>query len=112
MVDWTPGRGSEQTGRRPSVVIQANAYNRQGRYPNTVVLAVSRRGLDVISHVRLEPAKENGLTATSYVKCEQILTVSKQCLESRLGTLTEDELAQVETGLSSVVGLLTSDSFR
>lgn len=32
-VDWSPGRGSEQVGRRPALVVQTDAANRNARYP-------------------------------------------------------------------------------
>ncbi len=101
MVDFGTGRGSEQAGVRPAVVIQNDAGNRSPRYPNTVILAVSKKGRPIPFHVRLEPTERNGLSATSYIKCEQILTISKSRLHGtkRLGRLTGAEIRQVETAI-------------
>ena len=44
IVDWSPSRGSEQTGLRPAVVIQTDAANTNPYYPNTVVVTVSTKG--------------------------------------------------------------------
>jgi len=100
-VDFGRGRGSEQAGLRPAVVIQNDAGNRSDRYPNTVILAVSSKGRPIPFHVRVEPAERNGLSATSYVKCEQILTISKSRLHGSepIGRLTEAEIRQVETAV-------------
>ena len=49
MVDFGMGRGSEQAGIRPAVVIQNDAGNRSPRYPNTVILAVSTKGRPIPS---------------------------------------------------------------
>src|SRR5579862_7740433 len=86
-VDWNPARGSEQAGRRPALVVQNDPFNRNTRYPNTIVVAVSTRGRDVPVHVMLEPTVENGLRERSYVKCEQVMTISKDRLEERIGTV-------------------------
>jgi len=103
-VDWSPGRGPEQTGRRPAIVVQTNAANHNPHYPNTVVVAVSTKGRNVPFHVRLEPSAENGLTAPSFAKCEQVLTISKQRLTERLGRVGE-EMSNVEAGLRLVLDL-------
>jgi len=104
-VDWSPGRGSEQAGRRPALVVQSDAANRNPRYPNVIVVAVSTKGRPLPFHIRLDPSDENGLVEVSFVKCEQIFTISKQRLERRLGRLTAEQLADVESGLAIVLDL-------
>lgn len=98
-IDWSPGRGSEQLGRRPGLIVQTDAANRNENYPNTIVAAVSRSGRDVPSHVRVEPTPENGLRETSFVKCEQLQTISKERLADPIGRLTESEMHQVSVAL-------------
>ena len=44
LVDWSPGRGSEQLGKRPALIIQTDAANTNPRYPNTIVLTLSTKG--------------------------------------------------------------------
>ena len=103
-VDWSPGRGSEQTGRRPALVVQTDAANHSS-YPNTIVVAVSTKGRDVPFHVSLEPSEENGLSEPSFAKCEQILTISKSRVTERLGRLGAADLGRVEAGLKRVLRL-------
>jgi mRNA interferase MazF len=98
-VDWSPGRGSEAGGRRPALIVQRDAGNRAATYPNTVVVAVSSQGHEIPLHVRIRPTRENGLKNVSFVKCEQIFTISKDRLGARLGRLRADELAQVGEAL-------------
>ncbi len=104
-VDWSPGRGSEQGGRRPALVIQTDAANHNPHYPNTIVVTVGTRGRDVPFHVPLEACETSGLSRPSFVKCEQILTISKERLESRLGRVTPKELDQVAAGVRLVCAL-------
>jgi mRNA interferase MazF len=105
LVDWSPGRGSEQLGTRPALVIQTDAANANPRYPNTIVLAISRTGHPVASHVKIEPNSANGLRETSYVKCEQVLTISKTRLIQFFGSISEDDLRAVEAALSRILVL-------
>jgi len=104
-IDWSPGRGSEQTGRRPALIIQTDAANRNPRYPNTIVVTVSSKGRDVPFHIPLQTTHESGLASRSFAKCEQVLTISKDRLDSRLGNASQDELQQVEAALRLILGL-------
>src|SRR5258708_37493572 len=89
MVDWSPGRGSEQTGVRPAVIVQNNAFNSNPNYPNTIVVTVSKHGRPVPTHVEIPQSAENGLwEPLSYAKCAQRYTVDKARLERRLGKIT------------------------
>jgi len=58
IVDWSPGRGSEQTGTRPAVVIQTDAANLNPHYPNTIVLTVSTKGKAVPFHIAIDPSEK------------------------------------------------------
>ena len=105
-VDWSPGRGSEQQGLRPALVVQTDAANSNPRYPNTIVVAVSTRGKPVPFHVPVEPSPGNGLKRRSYVKAEQLLTISKERLVERIGMLEREVLAQVEEAVKLVLELV------
>jgi mRNA interferase MazF len=98
-VDFSPGRESEAGGRRPALVVQCDPGNLARSYPNTIVLAVSSQGHEIPLHVRLRPTRQNGLKNTSFVKCEQILTIAKERLGPRLGRVTQSELEQVNEAL-------------
>lgn len=99
-VDWSPGRGSEQDGRRPALVVQNDAGNGSASYPNTIVAAISTKGRDIPLHVRLPRRKGLGLRQTSFVKCEQILTVSKDRLSlESIGRISGAELCEVDSAL-------------
>ena len=106
LVDWSPGRGSEQMGRRPALVIQTDAANTNPRYPNTIVLTLSTKGLSVATHVCIEPDHTNGLKETSWVKCEQILTISKDRLATPWGSVSAEDLKRVEAATKTALALV------
>ncbi len=107
MVDFNPSRGSEQAGVRPALVSQNDAGNSSPRYPNTIVLAMSTKGQPVPFHVRVEPSKANGLRETTFVKCEQILTIPKaRLLGGRaLGRLTAGQMEKAEIAIILSIGV-------
>jgi mRNA interferase MazF len=100
LVDWSPGRGSEQLGRRPALIVQNDAGNSSTNYPNTVVAAISTKGKAVPVHVAVRKSQRNGLRDDSFVKCEQITTISKSRLLSKpWGMLDAVEMARVDQAL-------------
>ena len=102
-VDWNPGRGSEQTGVRPALIIQNETGNRYSS--TTIVATVSTRPARAYPfHVAIN-AEESGLTRNSIVKCEQIQTIDQSRLGRLVGTLAEDKMAEVDVALSLSLGL-------
>lgn len=107
IVNWNPGRGSEQTGERPALIVQNNAFNANANYPNTIVVTISKSGRDLPTHVKLPQTAENGLwEPLSYVKCEQLLTISKSRLIRKLGSITPEQLADVSRALKRLLSLV------
>jgi len=84
-LDWNPPRGSEQAGRRPGVIVQHDPFNTNARYPNTIVAALTTKGRDVATHIAIDPSITNCLSERSYVKCEQVMTLSKERLGESFG---------------------------
>jgi mRNA interferase MazF len=89
-VDFGEPIGREQSGRRPAVVVSADALNES---PAGVVIVVPttttvRR---LPSHIEIEPGS-SGLDEVSYAKCEDVKSVSEQRLIAPLGTI-DDEIA-------------------
>lgn len=86
--------------------MQTDQGNTNARYNNIIVLAISRQGsLRILTHVYLEPTAENGLTDPSYVKSEQILTISKDRILERIGKLTDEDMADVDTAIKRALSL-------
>lgn len=106
-VNWSPGRGAEQQGTRPALIIQNDRGNASPAYPLTVVASMSRTERELALHVRIIPNEENGLTDATDVKCEQVMTIEKSRLLRRRGVITPDELSRVDLALKASMDLLT-----
>ncbi len=110
-VDWNPGRGSEQTGVRPALVLQNDVGNRFGS--TTIIAALTSRfdGLYPFM-VRLDP-DETGLTVPSVVNLSQLVTIAQQRLlpprgESLLrpvGHIDYPRMAEVDRALRTSLAL-------
>lgn len=102
-VDFSPGRGSEQSGVRPGLIIQNNAGNQYSR--TTIVAAISsKRRRPYLFHV-LITARESGLPEDSVVKCEQIQTVDQTRLGDLIGQLSNEKMQEVDLALHHSLGL-------
>lgn len=105
-LDWSPGRGSEQTGMRPALIIQSDAGNANPRYNLTIVATVSTKGkAHIPTHIEMLPAPANGLREVSYIKAEQVMTVAKDRLRQRIGRVSDAEMALVDAALKRSQGL-------
>ena len=103
LVDLDPVRGHEQAGRRPALVVSVDALN-QSAAELAIVLPMTSRRKNVRSHVPVEPP-EAGLDRTSYVKCEDVRSVSTTRLDRRLGVAGPETLKSVEDRLRLLMGL-------
>src|SRR6266853_2235154 len=98
-VNWSPGRGAEQQGMRPALIIQNDRGNGSLSYPLTIVASMSRTERELPLHVRIAPNEENGLSDFTDVKCEQVMTIEKSRLLRRRGVITNEELTKVDVAL-------------
>jgi mRNA interferase MazF len=103
VVDFDPTRGHEQAGRRPALVISADLLN-QGHAGLVVVLPITSKQKNVRSHVRVEPP-DGGLKVTSFVKCEDIRSVSTLRIKERWGRVSANTLATIEDALRILLSL-------
>jgi mRNA interferase MazF len=102
-VDFSPAWGSEQTGRRPALVVQNDVGNRFS--PNTIVAAMTTKvaAKDYPTEVRLP---DDLFGKPSSVLCAQLTTISQERLigpsAARLGAT---EMASVDAALRLSLGL-------
>src|SRR5712691_8215316 len=106
-VNWSPGRGAEQKGVRPALIIQNDRGNASLSYPLTIVASMSRTERELPLHVRIAPSEENGLTDFTDVKCEQLMTIEKSRLLRRRGYITSEEMSRVEQALKLSLNLVS-----
>jgi mRNA interferase MazF len=102
IVNWNPARGSEQSGRRPALIIQNDIGNEKA--PTTIVAAISTTVRIYPMNVAVKPP-EGGLKHPSIIKTSQILTISQERLEKRLGSLSNDKMDEVNRAIKLSLSL-------
>jgi mRNA interferase MazF len=102
-VDLDPVRGHEQRGRRPSLVVSADRVNESPAGLVVVVPVTSVRKRSDF-HVGVEPP-EGGLRRSSYLKPEDLRSISIDRLGRRLGSVSRMTMHEIETRLRMVLDL-------
>ncbi len=103
MVDWSPGRGREQTGARPALIIQNDIGN---LYSSTTIVAAVTTTIkgSYPFQVIVEP-EDSGLPQRSTIKLDQILTVDKERLLNKIGHLSPPMMLKVDQAIRHSLGL-------
>jgi mRNA interferase MazF len=102
-VDLNPVRVHEQAGKRPCLVISVDLFN-QGASGLVVVLPVTSKDKGIPFHVTVKPP-EGGVKIESFIKCEDVRSISVKRLEKRWGTVSPEILTLVEDRLRILMGL-------
>lgn len=102
-VNLDPVQGHEQGGRRPALVISDDKLN-HGPAGLVVVIPITTTDKRIPSHFRVEPP-EGGLTSTSFIKCEDIRSISTARLANRAGRVSQATMTQVEELVLILLGM-------
>ena len=93
-------------GRRPVLVVSADAFNRAATAPWALVVVVplTTRDCSIALHVPVQPP-EGGLRQPSVLLPEQLYAADQRRLVERWGRVSEQTLRQVEDRLRIVLDL-------
>ena len=103
----SPRSGSEQSGRRPVIILSHDAFNQTPGWRSIIVIPVStsavqaRRGPTVVAL----SAGTAGLPAESSAICHQITTLDRAKLTDKMGELPQDVLTLLERALLAAVDI-------
>ncbi len=103
LVTLDPTVGREQAGRRPALIISDDLFN-QSHAELVVVLPITSKDKGIRSHVPVSPP-QGGLSVQSYIKCEDVRSISINRLERKLGKITARTMDEVENRLRIILVL-------
>ena len=103
-VNFNPGRGSEQKGIRPALIVQNDVGN---HYAATTIVAAITATLKEYPVTVILSRNEGGLRKQSMVNLAQILTLDKTRLMKRLGAVDSERMREVDTAIRVSLGLDT-----
>lgn len=96
--------GHEQRGLRPCIVASSRQVAEDQRFPLICVIPVTGTPGQGLLYPRLEPAK-NGLSKTSFAMIDHLRSIDKRRIRRVGGSVSQDELAAIDRGLSAFLGL-------
>ena len=106
--ELAPRSGSEQSGRRPVIVISHDGFNESIRWQSVIVVPIStsssqaRRGPTAVSL----PPGTGGLKQESVGLCHQITTLDRSKLSQKIGEIDHATLNRIEAGIKAATGML------
>lgn len=88
--------GHIQGGCRPVIVVQNNEGNKHSPLTNIIPLTSnSGKAMHLPTHVRIAASPFNGLRVDSVALVEQTMTIQKEQLKNRLGSVERDFLVEL-----------------
>ncbi len=102
LVNFNPGRGSEQKGIRPALIVQNNLGN---QYAATTIVTAITTTLKKYPVTVLLNRHDGGLKEPSMVNLAQMLTLDKTRLIKRLGSVNAEILREIDTAIKVSLGL-------
>ncbi len=103
--DLSPVVGSEQGGIRPVLIVQNDVGN---KYSPTVIAAAITSQMNkakLPTHVELN--ESTGLQKNSVLLLEQLRTIDKTRLGTRVGSLNRETMSKVDSALMVSLGFFT-----
>lgn len=94
-----------QSGIRPALILSNDKCNEYSPVVIVSPLTSKIKKKDLPVHIELTRDKENGLELNSIVLLEQIITIDKNKMFEKIGTVCEKDLDNVNKGLGISLGL-------
>jgi mRNA interferase MazF len=107
LADLGTGRGHEQGGQRPVLVVSDDAFNTglSGLVMVVPLTSKTQKSKNIPAHIRVDPP-EGGLKTPSVILCDQLRSISKERLgKAPWGTVSAVTLVEVEKAVRVLLGL-------
>lgn len=102
-----PRSGSEQSGRRPVVIVSHDSFNTAPAWNSIIVVPLSTS----LNQARRSDTAipifngEAGLPEDSVALCHQVTTLDRSKLQSKIGTLSSQIMESIEEGLKAAMDM-------
>jgi len=103
VADLEPVKGSEQGGKRPVIILQNDIGNKFS--PTVIVAAITSRTKKKVNMPTHVPLGNPVLIKDSQVLLEQIRTLDKTRLISKVGSATKEEMSAIDRSLEVSLSL-------
>jgi mRNA interferase MazF len=104
LAELNPTRGSEQAGTRPVLIFQNDLINKFTSTVLTIPFTTNLRRVSLPSCVQVSKG-EGGLDSDSVALCHQLRVLDKTRLQRKLGELTDETMAAIESRVVFTMGI-------
>ena len=100
--DLDDGGAGDYAGKpRPAVIIQADEFS---ALDSVTVCPFTTNEIDAIFRPLVQPDAENGLTASSRLMADKLMTVKRIRLGTRIGVLNPETLNELQSAIAVFLG--------
>ena len=103
-VELPPSTGHEQSGRRPAVIVQDEAYAGMLPVVLTVPLTTATSTVRFSGTLLIQPSAENGQRLASVALVFQMRAVDRRRIGDRVGAVSAKVLAEIFAALDKLLG--------
>jgi mRNA interferase MazF len=105
--DLGPRSGSEQTGRRPVILVSSDGFNQTPNWKSVIVVPVSTSAVQTKRAPTVVgiPTGVAGLARTSVAVCHQVTTLDRAKLTRRIGMLPPGLMEDLGNALKAALDL-------
>ena len=103
LVNLDPTKGREQAGSRPALIVSVDRFN-HGAAELVIACPITSRARGIPTHVQVD-SPEGGLSLQSFIKCEDVRSISKSRLLNRFGAVSSETMRKVEERLAILLGI-------
>ncbi len=90
---------------RPAVVVQTDVLTELGSQSLILCLMSSAEMQSPLFRIAVEPTEANGLNRPSQIMVDKLLTVPRKKIAGAIGSLTDEQMVQLNRTLAFVLGL-------
>lgn len=88
---------------RPALVVQTDYFS---EHPSVTICLVTTHAVDApLYRYELAPGAANGLTATSFVQIDKVMTISRQKAGQVIGRLGDKQMSEITRLLALWIGI-------
>jgi mRNA interferase MazF len=102
LIDLNPVIGHEQAGLRPALIISDNMFN-HSLADMVIIVPITSKFRNIPTHIELIV---NFLKTRSYIRTEDIRSVSTRRLTKKIGSVDAEVISLVETRIKYLLGLV------
>lgn len=102
-IDWSDGKGSEQAGERPALIIQNDVGNKMS--PTTIIASMTTAPNKEYPFLVKFNKEESGLEKDGTVDLAAIMTIDKARLLDKCGQLNSRKMSEVDEAIKISLAL-------